>query len=77
MKAFPIKPDNDKMETTRILMTSAGKDSSKMLHAVSRDEMLEGPDEFVAESMPLPANFAPKKYVCGRIEAFVQVTHQP
>ena len=77
MKAFPIKPDDDKMETTRILMTSAGKDSSKMLHSVSRDEMLEGPDEFVAESMPLPANFAPKKYVCGRIETFVQVTHQP
>ena len=65
MKAFPIKPDNDKMETTRILMTSAGTDSSKMLHSVSRDEMLEGPDEFVAESMPLPANFAVKKNVFG------------
>ena len=68
MKAFPIKPDNDKMETTRILMTSAGKDSSKMLHSVSCDEMLvdlesklEGPDEFVAENMLLPANFAAKK----------------
>ena len=77
MKVFPIKPDNDKMETIRILMTSTGKDSSKMLHSVSCDEMLEGPDEFVAESMPLPANFALKKYVCGGIESFVQVTHQP
>ena len=67
MKVFPIKPDNDKVETTRILMISTGKDSSKMLHSVSCDEMSEVPDEFVAESMPLPANFAPKKYVCGRI----------
>ena len=77
MKVFPIKPDNDKMETIRILMTSTGKDSSKMIHSVSCDEMLEVPDEFVAESMPLPANFALKKYVCGGIESFVQVTHQP
>ena len=77
MKVFPIKPDNDKMETTRILTTSTGKDSSNMLHSVSCDEMLEGPDEFVAESMLLPANFALKKYVCGRIETLVQVTHQP
>ena len=77
MKVFPIKPDNDKMETIRILMTSTGKDSSKMIHSVSCDEMLEGPDEFVAESMPLPANFALKKYVCGGKESFVQVTHQP
>ena len=67
MKVFPIKPDNDKVETIRILMTSTGKDSSKMLHSVSCDEMLEVPDEFVAESMSLPANFALKKYVCGRI----------
>ena len=74
---FPIKPDNDKMETIRILMTSTGKDSSKMIHSVSCDEMLEVPDEFVAESMPLPANFALKKYVCGGIESFVHVTHQP
>ena len=74
---FPIKPDNDKMERIRILMTSTGKDSSKMIHSVSCDEMLEGPDEFVAESMPLPTNFALKKYVCGGIESFVQVTHQP
>ena len=43
-----------------------------MLHSVSCDEMLvdfdsklEGPDEFVEESMPLPANFAVKKYVFG------------
>ena len=68
MKVFPIKPDNDKMETIRILMTSTGKDSSKMLHSVSCDEMLmdfesqlEGPDEFVPQSMPLPANFAVQK----------------
>ena len=65
MKVFPIKPDNDKMETIRILTTSTGKDSSKTLHSVSCDEMQEGPDEFVAESMPLPANFAVKKYVFG------------
>ena len=43
-----------------------------MLHSVSCDEMLvdfesklEGADEFVAESMPLTANFAAKKYVFG------------
>ena len=48
------------------------KDRPKMLHSFSCDEMLvdlesklEGPDEFVAENMPLPANFAAKKYVFG------------
>ena len=44
---------------------------------VDFESKLEGPDEFFAESMPLPANFALKKYVCGRIETFDQVTHQP
>ena len=61
-----------------------------MLHSVSRDEMLvdlesklECPDEFVAENMLLPANFAPKSTFSvssqkklRRIETFVQVTHQ-
>ena len=44
---------------------------------VDFESKLEGPDELFAESMPLPANFALKKYVCGRIETFDQVTHQP
>ena len=44
---------------------------------VDFESKLEGPDEFVAESMPLSANFAVKKYVCGRIESFDQVPHQP
>ena len=84
MKVFPIKLHNDEMETIRILMTSTGKDRSIKLHSVSCDEMsvdfeskLEDPDEFVAESMSLPANFAVKKYVCGRIESFDQVPQQP
>ena len=91
MKVFPIKLHNDKMETTRILMTSTGKDRSTKLHSVSCNEMLvdfesklEGPDEFVAEGMPLLANFAVQKGMflvslqkqLRRIETFVQVTHQ-
>ena len=84
MKVFPIKLHNDKMETIRILMTSNGKDRWNKLHSVSCEEMLVDfesklgvPDEFVAESMSLPSNFAVKKYVCGRIENFDEVAHQP
>ena len=85
MKVFPVKPDNDKMETIRILMTSTGKDRSNKLHSVSCDEMLVDLNQswkvpmnsLQKASMSLPANFAVKKYVCGRIESFDQVPHQP